>query len=218
MRRFRNLWFVPLALVCLCMPTPAQAQVPFRTFGGFGNWGGFGVGNFGGWGGWRGWGFPWGYGWGSGFASPFGWGPRFAYYPGWMGTPYVPYAYERAETIVMPGWSASVPPRARAALYPAIPEPSREVIQAALEEGSKDRALINLRVPAASAQVYLDGVLTKQTGLVRTFVTPRLNPGGLYSFVVEVVWQDANGHNQRVRRQLDVRAGKTSVLDVRDAN
>ena len=47
---------------------------------------------------------------------------------------------------------------------------------AALEGADKERARIEVHVPAANAKVYLDGIVTQQTGLDRAFVTPKLNP------------------------------------------
>jgi uncharacterized protein (TIGR03000 family) len=235
-----------LVTAWLCLPGTAQAQgrvrtgggsgtgtaqVRVRTVGGFGNFGGFGFGNFGGlgFGNWGGLGFgnfgrfgafgyPWGYGWTPGFGAPFGaWAGMPYINPGWQNAaPYYPNAYGPENAIVMPGFAASDPVRVRTSLYPAIPEPSREVIQAALEGDSQARAKIELHVPTASAQVYLDGVLTKQTGLDRSFVTPRLNPAGRYAFAVEVSWRDASGQSRTIRRQLSVRAGETSSLNLRD--
>jgi uncharacterized protein (TIGR03000 family) len=139
------------------------------------------------------------------------------YNRGWLNAaPSYPYGYDRMEAAVMPAFGASDPVRARASLYPAIPEPTREVIQAALDGDFQTKARIDMHLPTADAQVYLDGVLTKQTGLDRTFVTPTLNPAGRYAFAAEIIWRDESGQSHTIRRHLNVRAGETSTLDLRD--
>jgi uncharacterized protein (TIGR03000 family) len=114
---------------------------------------------------------------------------------------------------VLPGFGATLTVRSRATLYPAISEPSAEVIRAALEDSKQDRAYILVHVPTVDAQVYFDGVLTRQTGLDRKFVTPPLGSGARYGFQVEVAWRDEAGRARRVTRHVSVRAGETADVD-----
>jgi len=220
MRLGGKLLFVPVLL--LLTTSPSQAQ--FRTFGGFGN-GGWNGGWGGGWGGWNG---------GIGGFGNFGFNPSFGYGFGgpWGGVPGISYSYfnpswtytspfnvngfDRSGPVIFPGFSAAELPRMRPSLYPAIPEPAQEVIVVAMGGEDKTRARIDMQVPAANAKVYLDGVLTKQTGLNRRFVTPKINPGRQYSFDVEVVWQDETGMSHQLRRTLNLRAGEMSTLDLRN--
>jgi uncharacterized protein (TIGR03000 family) len=215
MRFFRKLWLILIMTSFLGAPAPARAQVPsrsfgvgafgspFRNFGAFGNFRSFG--NFGGFG------FPGGFGW-SGYGGPFAGVAGFSYN---TGSTYFYYPYD---SVLIPGFGASEPVRLRATLYPAIAEPSREVILAALEGADEHRARINMRVPVADAKVYLDGVVTGQTGLERAFVTPRLHPGSRYAFNALVVWHDATGQARTLNRHFTVRPGQTSSLDLRAAD
>lgn len=191
----------------LAAPTRVHAQY---TFGGSP----FGSGYYGG-GGY--------YGPGSfapGMVSPYGTVPGIGnglYTPPWnYASPYKSGFNRYSSTILYPGFGASEQPRRRSTMYPAIPEPSPDVVAAAL---GLDRARIEIDVPVASAQVYLDGVLTRQSGEHRVFVTPPLNPGSRYSFEVKVEWQE-NGKTRTEKGTLNnVLAGKTiTVRDVRDLN
>ncbi len=190
MRRITRFALALAAVLVLWAPSRANAQY----FGG-----GYGFGNMG--------------GWNSGYIAPFGGGitgvgynygaPGWGYgAPGWgYGAQAYPYGTGTTTTIMVPGFGASDPLRSRARLYPAIAEPSREVILAALEATDPNKARIDLHLPAADAKVYLDGKQTEQTGMDRMFVTPRLNPASRYSMAVEVVWQDQNGRSQTTRRK-----------------
>jgi uncharacterized protein (TIGR03000 family) len=205
MRYFKKFGFGLLVVAILGMPSSARAQY---FFGGsaspwnYGSWGygmgGYGMGN---WGGYNGFGGlpPYGYGPGLGYASPYN-------------APYIPsYA-----PVVLPGFGATDPVRARSALYPAIPEPPADAIRSALASNEKDKARIDMQLPSAGAKVYLDGVLTKQTGVERMFITPKLNPGAKYVMNVEVVWQAADGQSRTIRRQVTIRAGETATLELRN--
>jgi uncharacterized protein (TIGR03000 family) len=66
-------------------------------------------------------------------------------------------------------------------------------------------AQLELRVPA-QAQVWIDGVPTRQTRAVRLFVLPALTAGKEFSYEVRVAWKE--GDTEKVeKRDLAVRAG-----------
>jgi uncharacterized protein (TIGR03000 family) len=66
-------------------------------------------------------------------------------------------------------------------------------------------ARIELRVPAG-AEVWLDGVPTRQTGDLRLFVSPPLTPGKEYVYALRVTWSE--GEAQKAEsRDLTIRAG-----------
>jgi uncharacterized protein (TIGR03000 family) len=92
------------------------------------------------------------------------------------------------------------PPRMRPTLEPAVPFTAER-----LADGS--RALVDVSVPRGDALVWLDGVLMNQTGTVRTFRTPPLEPGATYTYEVRASWTDAAGKQHAQTRQVDVRAG-----------
>lgn len=72
-------------------------------------------------------------------------------------------------------------------------------------------AYLELRVPE-DAEVWFQGVKMSQTGPLRKFVSPALQPGGKYSYEVRVVWtQDGRPVSQT--RTVAVRAGDQLTLD-----
>ena len=226
MECIRKSWFLFTLAALVGAPAAAHAQYPFRTFGGgyFGNYGGYGFGNVGGYGfgslggfgygnvgafGYGNYGNVGGYGYGN-YGNVGGYG-GYGLNPGLI-SPYGPNAYGRSAPVMYPGFSASEPARARPTVYPAIPEPAQGIIAAALQGNDNDKALIELHLPAPNAKVYLDGVLTRQTGPDRMFITPKLTAGKRYAFNVEIVWQDESGMRRSLTRQVRVRAGETSTL------
>jgi uncharacterized protein (TIGR03000 family) len=244
MRFLKKCLFVLPALIFLAAPSPAQAQVIIRGFGnsGFNNFGSFspfGLPYYGTGGLYGPWGSPWG--WGGGLGGRFAVTPGFPaqfggispygnvagissnyYGPAWTySSPYDSLSYGYAGNMAMPGFGAGEMPRVRAAAYPAIAEPSRDVIAAALGSDVKaagGKARLSIHVPCGCAKVYLDGVLTSQTGLDRMYVTPNLAAGGRYSLDVHVTWPDEGGTDRSFRRQVAVRPGEVSMIDLRGAN
>lgn len=208
---------VPLVAVVLLAPAVADAQfVTYRPIYGSGfsrpYWSG------GGWGGVPGYGgFPTFGGFPSGIYGG-GYSPGMSYYnPGW-GYPFSVNPMEYSQPLVLPGFTASDPPRTRASLYPAIPQPTRDKIIAVLGEAADDtRAYLEIRVPTKDAKVYLDDVLTQQTGIDRTFVTPKLAPNSTYYFQLRVTWRDRNGIDRIAVRTIEVQAGRTARLDLLSA-
>ncbi len=200
MRNVKTMGLGLLLAAFLATPSSARAQYffggspnpwSFGSWGGFGNWGGgYGFG-----------GMPYSYGSNWNYSSPY----YYNYYPS-----YAP--------IVLPGFGASDPVCACRALYPAIAEPTADIIRNALVADEKDKARIDIQLPSAGAKVYLDGVPTKQTGLDRMFITPKLNAGAKYVMNVEVIWQTDSGRERTIRRQVTMRAGEITTLDMRGGN
>jgi uncharacterized protein (TIGR03000 family) len=94
-------------------------------------------------------------------------------------------------------------------LRPALPqtpgvEPAPLVIQAVPE--GQPIAQFTVEVPAG-AEVYLEGVKTRQTGTSRVFVSPPLIPGQQYTYEVRARWTD-NGQPVEQTRSLAVMAGQ----------
>ena len=84
--------------------------------------------------------------------------------------------------------------------------PVLSITRAAERIESADTTMqFELRVPA-DAEVWLDGVRTRQTGESRLFVSPPLTVGKEYSYEVRVTWKE--GDQEKVeKRDLGVRAG-----------
>jgi uncharacterized protein (TIGR03000 family) len=72
-------------------------------------------------------------------------------------------------------------------------------------------AKIELTVPV-NAEVWVDGNLTGQTGNVRSFVTPPLQPGKTFSYDLRVRWTAAGGIVVDVTRPIQVRAGRQTMV------
>jgi uncharacterized protein (TIGR03000 family) len=64
----------------------------------------------------------------------------------------------------------------------------------------------------ADARLYFDGALTRQTGPVRNFDTPPLNPGVNYTYELKAEL-DRDGHVQTQTQRVRVRAGETTRVD-----
>ena len=74
------------------------------------------------------------------------------------------------------------------------------------------RAHIWLRVPT-DAEVWFDGIKTKQTGALRHYFSPPLTTGKSYSYQVQVRWQK-DGKTIEQKRRIDVRAGESLQLNL----
>jgi uncharacterized protein (TIGR03000 family) len=72
-------------------------------------------------------------------------------------------------------------------------------------------ATINVRV-VPDALVFFDDEPTKQSGEMRRFTSPPLNPGNVYHYTVRVKWDD-NGKAMEDTRKIEVRAGRPTVVD-----
>lgn len=74
-------------------------------------------------------------------------------------------------------------------------------------------ATIRVRVPATDAQLWFNGVKTKQTGLTRHFVTPPLAKG-TYQYRVRVTWRDEQGRPREREQVLRLRPGDSIELRI----
>jgi len=82
---------------------------------------------------------------------------------------------------------------------------------AAQEMGVDNKAHIWVRVPA-NAEIWIDGIKTKQTGEIRYFFSPPLTPGKKYSYQLRLRWtQDGKPVEQTQR--LFVQAGEVIRRD-----
>jgi uncharacterized protein (TIGR03000 family) len=75
-----------------------------------------------------------------------------------------------------------------------------------MSQGSMDgRVLINVRVPP-NAEVWFDDQKTSQTGSLRSFVTPALNPDHDFVYHIRARWTE-NGRQVEKTRRIDVHSG-----------
>jgi uncharacterized protein (TIGR03000 family) len=77
--------------------------------------------------------------------------------------------------------------------------------------GTDNKARIWLRVPK-NAEVWVNGVKTKQTGETRYFYSPALEPGKKYSYQMRVLWKKGEKPVEETERIL-VQAGATIRRD-----
>jgi uncharacterized protein (TIGR03000 family) len=167
-----------------------------------------------------------GYGWYGGYWPYYGYTTWGGYYPGYSyyyptyGYAYPYYSYS----------SSYNPYYAYSAYYPDYTyyNPTYYVPQtvAALPTTSAyqrfyppDTALTSpneavIRVyTAPDAQLWFDGTLTAQTGSLRTFETPDLQPGKEFKYDIKVRWVE-NGILIERKRTVTVGAGRTVNLDL----
>ena len=87
-----------------------------------------------------------------------------------------------------------------------MPHPSGEV-----RTPPPDAAVVQVRVPDASAHVLFDGERTYTAGTTRYFVTPDL-PEGKYHYTLSASWAQG-GDTVTKERDIEVTAGHTTVVD-----
>jgi uncharacterized protein (TIGR03000 family) len=130
------------------------------------------------------------------FPGGYGYTPGYGYYPGnnipgttypWLTGPDVPDYRKYPHGL----------PR------PAPPPPPPSIDPAA--------AVVTMRVPDG-ADIWVLGVKTKQQGELRTFITPALEAGRIFTYDIQVRWKDA-GQDVTRSREVNVRCGDRLTVD-----
>ena len=153
-------------------------------------------------------GFGWGYGgWGYGGLGYGGWGyGGYPYYGGYYGGyDYPSYAYS------YPYYSDYYP---SVAIAPSSVPSTSYYYNPSVNVTAPNQstaATVDVNVPA-NAKVWFDDSATTQTGTMRVFASPPLDPSGTYHYNVRVQWND-NGQMKEETRRVEVRPGQTSVVD-----
>ena len=108
--------------------------------------------------------------------------------------------------------------------YPSAeyPSPVRKLPPALLNEplveGRNDpaqnptSAAIEVRLPTDDADIFFDGDKTSQTGQVRTFTSPGLEPGKVYTYEVRARWF-RNRDVVNMTQKISVTAGQRVTVD-----
>jgi len=73
-------------------------------------------------------------------------------------------------------------------------------------------AYLEVKVPA-DAKIWVDGVLTTQTGSVRHFTSPALDAGQTFTYDMRARWFDVSGQPIEQARQVKVRANDRIGID-----
>jgi uncharacterized protein (TIGR03000 family) len=114
-----------------------------------------------------------------------------------------------------PGYWTTYYPPFLTAPAPVVPQASalpQEVYTLTSEERNPGAALIDVRVPRASAELWVSGTKTRQHGTLRFFVSDDLKPKTQYDFPITVRWLE-NGETQKRTRIIPVRPGDHVVVD-----
>lgn len=84
---------------------------------------------------------------------------------------------------------------------------------ASAPKAEKAPAIIIVRVPA-NATIWIEGQKMTQTGPVRSFQSPPLEPGKTYYYTFKVSWPTAPGQPETsVTREVTVQGGVTTSID-----
>jgi uncharacterized protein (TIGR03000 family) len=75
------------------------------------------------------------------------------------------------------------------------------------------QATIEVRVPAADAEVFFEGINTRHTGVRRLFLSPVVQVGTTYYYKIRAKWKQPDGTIADQERSVGVRANETVVVD-----
>jgi len=73
-------------------------------------------------------------------------------------------------------------------------------------------ALVEVHLPKADADVWIEGRKASQKGTKLQFLSPSLAPNRDFAYTIRARWQD-NGKEREVQRRVTVRAGATVIVD-----
>jgi uncharacterized protein (TIGR03000 family) len=128
------------------------------------------------------------------------------YTPGYPG-PYAPTSYS--------SYTVDTPPPSRTDA-PAEASPAGETTgpRAADDRPAADAgtAVVKLRLPAADAELWVEGEKLGGTGTVRRFVSPPLKPDEAYTVTFRARWS-RDGRSMTETRQADLYAGDRVTVD-----
>jgi uncharacterized protein (TIGR03000 family) len=83
-----------------------------------------------------------------------------------------------------------------------------------LNVGSAMPAYVGIRVPA-NAEILFDGEKTSQTGPIRTFVSPALEPGKTFTYKIQARWPGTGADSKPIEqtREVKVQAGQRVLIN-----
>ncbi|MGF1578641.1 MAG: TIGR03000 domain-containing protein [Gemmataceae bacterium] len=122
------------------------------------------------------------------------------------GSPTVPLSQADVKVFALDG-------RTSTGIQPNRPTP----VVTITTQGSTTPAPANVmvRVPSQNAQLYFNGVKTKQSGLLREFRTPQLPSQKGYQYKVKVVWQQ-DGTQREKEHVVRLEAGQEVLVNLSD--
>jgi uncharacterized protein (TIGR03000 family) len=75
------------------------------------------------------------------------------------------------------------------------------------------QALIDVHVPVPDAEVYFEGVNTRQAGVRRLFQSPVIQVGTTYYYKITARWKQQDGTIAEQERSVGIRANESFVVD-----
>ena len=104
---------------------------------------------------------------------------------------------------------------ARSLFLAALVTLAASAVRAQTPDTQERRAMLTVRVHP-DAKLTVDGAETKQTGAVRRFYSPPLEPGKNYSYTLVAEWMPGNNYETYVvTRKVKVEPGKEVEVDMR---
>lgn len=138
-------------------------------------------------------GFALGYALGSGGGYGYGYAPSYGYsypYYGYATPSYYAPSYYAPSYDVVPSTYAA----------PANAQPSAQPVT------------LNVVVPKADAEVFINDTATTSTGTERAFESPALESGKNYQYTIRAQWME-NGKRVEQKREVPVTAGQSVTVD-----
>jgi uncharacterized protein (TIGR03000 family) len=201
-----------LCAACLAFAAADASAQQYVGYGGYGMYSAPGYGSYGGYGVRRGYASG---GWYSGRSGiGYGYG-GYGYYPmvGSNYYGYTPYIYRSeyryAPSYAVPGaFDSGRSSNEYRSLYP----PGTDLSMAP----AGNTGLLRVHT-APSAQLWFDGTAMTQTGAVRSFSTPELQPGKTYTYEVKIRWLEDGKPVERTRN-IDITAKSAVDVDLTPSN
>jgi uncharacterized protein (TIGR03000 family) len=136
-------------------------------------------------------------------AYPYYSGGSYGAYPDY----YAPdYSYPDIQPYVAtPDYSGYSSPQSERPASPSVPSTTTDTT-----------AHLDVMVPD-SAQVWVEGAKTQQTGSLRHFVSPALTPGQDFTYDIRARWTDENGNVVDRTRHVPVHAGGQVMVNFMDS-
>jgi len=104
------------------------------------------------------------------------------------------------------------PLRPRGPMKPLPPDLEGNVVD--LPQGIDQSVLLEMRLPVSTAELFIDGQRTNQTGVLRTFRSPPLDKDKRYTYEIEARWQEDGKPISRLEKVV-VEAGQQVRIDFR---
>jgi uncharacterized protein (TIGR03000 family) len=86
------------------------------------------------------------------------------------------------------------------------------------ETAERRPVILRVLLPQANATLSIEDKPTRQTGIVRVFESPALEPGKTFTYTLKTTWEPNNYTTITRTRTVEVRSGQTVEVDLRQAD